>query len=60
MYLMRSILLLTASIMLIAAPTRLVGLFEAGSDRPVADVNILYMSGKKFHPQMLEDALISK
>ena len=49
MYLMRSILfLLTASIMLIAAPTRLVGVvLEAGSDRPVADVNILYMSGKK-------------
>ncbi|HPW94093.1 MAG TPA: hypothetical protein PLT31_02785, partial [Fibrobacteraceae bacterium] len=46
---MRSILfLLTASIMLIAAPTRLVGVvLEAGSDRPVADVNILYMSGKK-------------
>lgn len=49
MHLIRSILfLLTASIIVVAAPTRLVGVvLEAGSDRPVADVDILYKSGKK-------------
>ena len=46
---MRSILfLLMASIIVVAAPTRLVGVvLEAGSDRPVADVDLLYKSGKK-------------